>query len=230
MRTTTQDPMLRAITDEARPVTGEPRDYDGLLDLVGTKRFVLIGEASHGTHEFYRERARITRRLVDELGFNAIAVEGDWPDSYRVNRYIMGMSADTHAEAALSDFRRFPAWMWRNQDVLHFVEWLRARNDAHRHPATKARFFGLDLYSLRASMEAVVGYLDRVDPHEAQRARERYSCFDHVGGEGQAYGYALAHEAAIPCEDEVVAQLIELRRRADAYLRRDGWVAEDELF
>ena len=120
--------------------------------------------------------------------------------------------------------------MWRNRDVLSFVEWLRTRNDAHRHQATKARFYGLDLYSLRASMEAVVEYLDRVDPEEARRARERYSCFDDVGGEGQAYGYGLAFSGAIPCENEVVAQLIELRQRADAYLRRDGWIAEDEFF
>jgi erythromycin esterase-like protein len=107
---------------------------------------------------------------------------------------------------------------------------MRARNDAHAHPATKARFYGLDLYSLRASIEAVIEYLDRVDPAEARRARARYSCFDHVAGEGQAYGYALAHQGAVPCENEVVAQLLELRSRADAYLRRDGWVAEDELF
>ena len=142
----------------------------------------------------------------------------------------MGLSNDPDANTALSDFRRFPAWMWRNRDVLAFVDWLRARNDAHRHQATKARFYGLDLYSLRASMEAVVEYLDRVDPDEARRARERYSCFDAVGGEGQAYGYELAFSGAIPCENEVVAQLVELRRRADAYLRRDGWIAEDEYF
>jgi erythromycin esterase-like protein len=92
------------------------------------------------------------------------------------------------------------------------------------------RFYGLDLYSLRASIEAVIEYLDRVDPGEASRARERYSCFDHIGAEGQAYGYALAYSGAIPCENEVVAQLVELRRRSDVYLRRDGWVAEDELF
>ena len=119
--------------------------------------------------------------------------------------------------------------MWRNQDELHFVEWLRARNEAHR-PATKARFYGLDLYSLQASIEAVIDYLERVDPAEARRARDRYSCFDHVGAEGKAYGYALAYRNAIPCENEVVAQLISLRSRADAYLRRDGWIAEDELF
>jgi erythromycin esterase-like protein len=218
------------MSEYCHPVTGENTDYDSLLDLIGDRRFVLIGEASHGTHDFYRERARITRRLIDERGFTAVAVEADWPDAYRVNRYVMGLSDDKNADAALSDFRRFPAWMWRNRDVLAFIEWLRARNDAHVNAATKARFYGLDLYSLRASIEAVVDYLDRVDPEEAKRARARYSCFDHVGAEGQQYGYALAYAGAIPCENEVVTQLIELRRKADAYLRRDGWVADDEFF
>jgi erythromycin esterase-like protein len=219
-----------AIEEHCHPITGEHGDYGALLDLVGDRRFVLIGEASHGTQDFYRERARITRHLIDDRGFTAVAVEADWPDAYRVNRYVMGLSDDVDADAALSDFRRFPAWMWRNREVLGFVEWLRVRNAAHAHPATKARFYGLDLYSLRASMEAVVDYLDRVDPDEAIRARARYSCFDHVGGEGQRYGYALAFSGAIPCENEAVAQLIELRRRADGYLRRDGWIADDEFF
>jgi erythromycin esterase-like protein len=218
------------MSEDCHPVTGENTDYDSLLDLIGDRRFVLIGESSHGTHEFYRERARITRRLIDERGFTAVAVEADWPDAYRVNRYVMGLSDDPNANAALSDFRRFPAWMWRNRDVLAFVEWLRARNDAHVNVITKARFYGLDLYSLRASIEAVVDYLDRVDPEEAKRARARYSCFDHVDAEGQQYGYALAYAGAIPCENEVVTQLIELRRKADAYLRRDGWIADDEFF
>jgi erythromycin esterase-like protein len=221
---------LSELAKMSHPITGAGADYDALLDLVGTRRVVLIGEASHGTHEFYRERARITRRLIDELGFNAVAIEGDWPDAYRVNRYVMGLSDDRNADVALSDFRRFPAWMWRNRDVVGFVEWLRARNASCSHPASKTRFYGLDLYSLRASIEAVIGYLDRVDPAEAERARKRYSCFDHVGAEGQAYGYALAYQGALPCENEVVAQLIELRRRSEGYLRRDGWVAEDELF
>lgn len=228
MRTTTA-PVFRGLDAVGHAVTGSGGDYDALLDLVGDRRLVLIGESTHGTHDFYRERARITRRLVDELGFNAVAVEADWPDAYRVNRYVMGLSGDPDGGAALSDFRRFPAWMWRNQDVLHFVEWLRARNAAMAHPAMKARFFGLDLYSLQASIEAVVAYLDRVDPEEARRARERYSCFDHVGAEGQAYGFALAYQGALPCENEVVTQLLELRRRSEAYLRRDGWIAEDEL-
>ena len=211
-------------------VTGAPSDYDALLERIGSRRVVLIGEASHGTHEFYRERARITRRLIDEHGFTAVAVEGDWPDAYRVNRYVMDLTDDPDARSALGDFERFPAWMWRNRDVVDFVEWLRARNAAHRDPATKARFYGLDLYSLRASMEAVVRYLERIDPAEAVRARARYACFDHVAGEGQAYGYALAFQGALPCENEVVTQLVELRRRAELYLRRDGWLAEDEQF
>ena len=219
-----------SIADFANVITGEREDYDSLLDLIGDRSFVLIGEASHGTQEFYRERARITRRLVDECGFNAVAVEADWPDAYRVNRFVMGLSHEADAESALSDFRRFPAWMWRNVDVAAFVEWLRVRNQAHVNPITKVRFYGLDLYSLRASIEAVIGYLDQVDPFEAARARERYSCFDQVGGEGQAYGYGLATSAVIPCENEVVTQLVELRRRADAYLRRDGWIADDEFF
>lgn len=214
----------------ARPIEGATADYDGLVGLVGDRRIVLIGEASHGTHEFYRERARLTQRLIDERGFNAVAVEADWPDAYRVNRYVMGMSADATAPAALADFRRFPAWMWRNHDVVRFVEWLRARNGSHRHPGSKVRFLGLDLYSLAASIEAVIAYLDRVDPAEAERARGRYACFDHVGADGQRYGYGLAYEGRPPCEDEVVRQLLELRRRSDAYLRRDGWIAEDELF
>lgn len=210
------------------PVEGDRSDYDDLIELVGDRRVVLIGEATHGTHEFYRERARITQRLIDECGFNAVAAEADWPDAYRVNRYVMGLSDDPDAPTALMDFRRFPAWMWRNADVVRFVEWLRVRNASQSHPAGRARFYGLDLYSLRASIEAVIAYLERVDPAEARRARERYSCFDHAGGDGQAYGYAVARLGKIPCENEVVAQLLEMRRRAEAYLRRDGWVAEDE--
>jgi erythromycin esterase-like protein len=145
---------VRTLNRLARPVTGAVEDYDELLGLVGGRRLVLIGEASHGTHEFYRERARITRRLIDELGFNAVTIEGDWPDTYRVNRYVMGDSNDGDANTSLKGFRRFPTWMWRNRDVLAFVQWLRARNDAQSSPSAKVGFYGLDLYSLRASIEA----------------------------------------------------------------------------
>ena len=214
----------------AIPIGGTRDDYDALLQLVGDRRFVLLGEASHGSHEFYRERARITQRLIEEKGFNAVAVEADWPDAYRVNRYVMGESGDADAHRALAGFQRFPAWMWRNRDVVGFVEWLRARNDAHAHDQTKARFYGLDLYSLRASIEAVVAYLDAVDPDAARAARERYSCFDHVGDDGAQYGRSVALDLKLPCEREVVAELVDLRRRADLFLARDGWAAEDDFF
>jgi erythromycin esterase-like protein len=227
--TTTAETDGITITGEAVGLTGAGDDYDRLLELVGDRRIVLLGEATHGTHEFYRERARITQRLIEEKGFTAVAVEADWPDAYRVNRYVLGQSADENATAALTDFRRFPAWMWRNADVVRFVEWLRARNDAH-HPPTKARFYGLDLYSLRASMEAVITYLDSVDAEAAAAARGRYSCFDHVRGEGPEYGHAMALNVMVPCENEVVAQLISLRRQAARLLARDGWAAADEFF
>ena len=221
---------LASLGRAARPIEGRDDDYDELLAEISDRRVVLIGEATHGSHDFYLERARITQRLIEDHGFTVVAVEADWPDAYRVNRYVMGLSNDRSAGEALADFRRFPTWMWRNTEVVQFVDWLRERNDKISDPLRMARFHGLDLYSLRTSIEAVVAYLDTIDPDEAQRARARYSCFDHVGAEGQAYGFALAQQRAIPCEDEVVAQLVSLRRQAAEYARRDGWLAEDELF
>jgi len=199
---------------EIVPVLGRDGDYEQLLDWIGDRRFVLIGEASHGTHEFYRERARITKLLIERKGFVAVAVEADWPDAYRVNRYVLGQSDDKTAESSLIDFERFPGWMWRNADVVDFVAWLRRHNDGCLDERHKARFYGLDLYSLRASMEAVVNYLEAADPLAAQRARDRYSCFDIVGGEGANYGHAVTMGWHPSCEREVVAELVDLRRQA----------------
>jgi erythromycin esterase-like protein len=207
-----------------------PGDLRPLLDLVGENRFTLLGEASHGTHEFYFERAEITKRLITEKGYNAVAVEADWPDAYRVNRYVRGVSTDASADAALSGFKRFPTWMWRNEVIVDFVEWLREYNRT-QPPARKVGFYGIDLYSLFASMEAVLTYLDRVDPEAAKRARFRYSCFDHFGEDTQAYGYAASFGMSRTCEHEVVAQLVEITRRAagDA-AARDGRAEPEELF
>src|SRR5258706_5652259 len=140
------------------------QDYDPLIELIGDAHFVLIGEASHGTHEFYRERASITRRLITEKGFTAVAVEADWPDAYRVNRYVRGIDDDNTPEEALAGFKRFPVWMWRNTVVLDFVQWLRAYNASLPSTTRQTGFYGLDLYSLLASMEEVIRYLDKVDP------------------------------------------------------------------
>ncbi|MBU3748958.1 MAG: hypothetical protein FGM52_00635 [Mycobacterium sp.] len=207
-----------------------PRDV--LDDLIGDARVVLIGESSHGTHEFYDARAEITKWLIEEKGFNAVAAEADWPDAYRVNRYVRGLGDDDTPEQALRGFERFPAWMWRNTVVRDFVGWLRWHNgrcaaDGRRQTG----FYGLDLYSLHRSMQEVVGYLDGVDPAAAARARARYACFDHsTGDDGQAYGYAAAFGAGPSCERQAVEQLIELQRNTGEYLRTDGELAEDELF
>ena len=153
--------------------------YKALIERVGSARVVLIGEASHGTHEFYRERAEITQRLIEQKGFAAVAVEADWPDALRVNRYVTGTSDDADAADALAGFRRFPTWMWRNADVLDFVGWLRDFNEL-RERRSRVGFYGLDLYSLQTSIEAVIQYLERVDPPAAELARKHYSCFYEI--------------------------------------------------
>jgi len=200
------------------------------MKLIGDARFVLIGEASHGTHEFYRERAQITKRLIAEKGFAAVAVEADFPDAYRINRYVRAEGFDRDAIESLAGFERFPSWMWRNADVLDFVGWLRTHNDDLPAAAAKVGFYGLDLYSLHTSIGAVLTYLDKIDPEGANRARERYSCFDHFGDDTQAYGYATAFGIAESCEDEVVGQLVEMHRRAAELASRDGRVARDDFF
>ena len=205
--------LLEGLREHLQPLTGDARQSDGLLALIGRARFALLGEASHGTHDFYRERAEITKRLITEKGFTAVAVEADWPDAWRVNRYVRGLSDDADADAALSGFQRFPAWMWRNMVVRDFVEWLRKHNTG-LSPLRQVGFYGLDLYSLFSSIQAVLTYLDRVDPPAASRARSRYTCFDHAAEDSQAYGYAASFGLKGSCEDEVVQQLREMNRRA----------------
>ena len=218
-----------ALAAAARPLTGGPGDYDALMNLVGDARFVLIGEATHGTHEFYEERARITQRLIREKGFTAVAVEADWPDAYRVNRYVRGEGSDTDANAALSGFERFPAWMWRNTDVSAFVDWLRTHN-AGVKAGPKVGFYGLDLYSLFTSVREVLNYLDQVDPVAAQEARRRYACFDHYDEDSQQYGYATGIGLSESCQQGVLTQLQELQQRAFDYMQADGASSEDAFF
>ena len=207
-----------------------PREV--LEELIGDARVVLIGESSHGTHEFYEARAEITKWLIEEKGFCAVAAEADWPDAYRVNRYVRGLGVDENADEALRGFERFPAWMWRNTVVRDFVDWLRIRNRRHEsNGQQQAGFYGLDLYSLHRSMQEVISYLEKIDPRAAARARQRYACFDHASADdGQAYGFAAAFGAGPSCENQAVEQLVEIQRNALAYARRDGLLAEDELF
>ena len=224
-----QPDALAVARERVVPLKGDAAQYDALLEGIGDARVVLLGEATHGTHEFYKERAYITRRLVTEKGFAAVAVEADWPDAYRINRFVRGTGPDEEAIQAVGDFGRFPTWMWRNADVLDFIGWLRSHNETL--PADKrAGFYGLDLYSLRASMQAVLRYLDKVDPEGARRARRRYGCFDQFGEEMQEYGYAASFGLHTSCEREVVSQLLELHRQRAEYASRDGRVAADEFF
>lgn len=199
----------------------EASDYSGLLDAIGDASIVLLGEASHGTHEFYEQRANITRALIEQKGFHAVAVEADWPAALRVHRYINQESADQSALESLGDFTRFPAWMWGNTVILDFVEWLKGRGTG---------FYGIDLYSLYASIEAVLDYLEAVDPEAAQRAHHRYACFEHFWEDPQSYGYASTSGRTESCEDDVVRQLLELRTKAGDYAGRDGKLGEDEFF
>jgi erythromycin esterase-like protein/predicted phosphoribosyltransferase len=229
MRGRTELALIRAAV--VPTADGTPADHE-LFDLVGDAHLVLIGGASHGTAEFYAARADMTRRLIEERGFCAVAAEADWPDAYRVNRYVRGRGGDSTAEEALRGFERFPAWMWRNAAVLEFAGWLREHNDrSGRDDRAQAGFYGLDLYSLFRSVHEVITYLDRVDPAAAARARERYACFDHFSAnDPQVYGFVAAFGAGESCERDVVEQLADLQRHAPEYGRRDGLMAEDELF
>lgn len=220
-------PVLDAIRGEARVLSGNDRDYDPLLRMVGDRAFVLLGEASHGTHEFYAMRTEITRRLIEEMGFDAVAVEADWPDAYRLNRFVRG-AGDSALDQAFGDFQRFPTWMWRNQDVRTFIQWLHAFNARNSEPS-RVGFYGLDLYSLYRSADAVIDYLEDVDPDQAAIARRLYVGLDHVR-DPQDYGYEAAFGLRPPCRDEAAALLTDLVRKKAAYLSRDGRAAQDEQF
>jgi erythromycin esterase-like protein len=204
------------------------------MNLARGKRVVLLGEASHGTHEFYRIRGEITKRLIREEGFNAVAVEADWPDSYRVNQFVRGIGNDEEAVEALGGFRRFPQWMWRNTDVLDFIGWLRNWNDSlgtdKEEEKRKAGFYGLDLYSLNASRAAVLGYLRVHDPILANEVAERYACFDQFGDDAQRYGLLASHGKSGDCEQEVISVLTELHKGRSHLLGHDGLMAEDAYF
>ncbi len=232
--TTETEILRRSVT----PLTGGPADFDRLIELARDKQVVLLGEASHGTHEFYKVRAEITKRLIRELGFNAVAVEADWPDAYRVNRYLMGKGGDPEVIDALGGFKRFPQWMWRNTDVLDFIGWLRNWNESvedHRRKGMAngsflTGFYGLDLYSLNASMQAVLNSLDEIDPVVAKRVAGHYACFDHYDHDTHRYGLLAGSGIADSCRKHVIAAITELQARKESYLSKDGTRAADDFF
>lgn len=220
--------VLQSLRRHLRPLPASAADDPALVARIAQASIALLGEASHGTHEFYAERAALTRRLIAEHGCRAVVVEADWPDAWRVDRYVRGLSDDSDANAALSGFERFPTWMWRNTVVRDFVEWLRDHNRG-KPAREQAGFYGMDLYSLFRSVRAVLEYLDQADPDAARRARSRYACFDHFAEDSQAYGYATAFGMQASCEDGVIQQLRDLNRRA-ADILPAGSVDRDEVF
>lgn len=215
--------------EAARPVTGGEDDYDALMELVGDNRFVLLGEQTHGTHEFYRERARITQRLIREKGFSAVTIEGNWQDAYRVNRYIRGLGDDRSPEQALASFSEFPTWMWRNAEMRDLVAWLREHN-ASRPEEGRAGFYGLDLYGVIASSDAVVAALERLDPEAAARARQRYRCFSRYRGDLQTYGRETAARPSWSCERGAREEVRELEQRVAREAESAAPARREELF
>jgi erythromycin esterase-like protein len=209
------------IRECAQPLADiEGADLDPLLERIGGARLVLLGEATHGTAEFYDMRARITRELIRHHGFSMVAVEADWPDAARIDRFVRHLPPGPSDEAAA--FTRFPTWMWRNEQVHRFGEWLREWNRTVEDPAQRVSFHGLDLYSLYTSIEAVLRYLDDVDPGAARLARHRYGCLMPWERDPADYGQAAISGQYRICEGQVVAMLGDMLQRRLDYARHDG--------
>lgn len=207
-------PLASTLRSRAHVLSETPRDYDALVALVGGRSFVLLGEATHGTHEFYRMRAEITRRLIEEHNFDAVALEADWPDTYEIHRHVLGLDS-RKLDDVLASYQRFPTWMWRNAEFRAFVEWLKLHNTSAA-PQSRVGVYGLDLYSLYRSADAVIAYLDQVDPDQAAAARRLYTCLDHVR-DPQEYGYAAEAGLRPACREAAAKLLIELVRKAPEY-------------
>lgn len=221
--------LVDIVTTAAEPIDETEKHYSTLLNKIGDARFVLIGEETHGTQEFYQTRIEITKQLISKKGFMAIAIEGDWPNAYHIHRYIQGIGNKDLSEKALSGFTRFPTWMWRNQTLPPFLRWLRTHNDNLSPFDKKIGFYGLDLYSLYASMQAVIDYLSKVDAEAAERARQRYACFEHAKLDPQMYGYLASQHVRQSCVKEAVEQLLEMQYHAIHYIQEDA-LAEDDFF
>lgn len=201
------------------------KDLDPLLQQIGDSKIVLLGEASHGTSQYYQWRAEISKRLIAEKGFNFIAVEGDWPDCYRVNRYVKGYpDAGPRAYEVLSSFNRWPTWMWANMEMVYFIEWLKGFN-LKKPKDKRVGFYGLDVYSLWESLDAVVNYLQKVNPEEVGNAKKAYQCFEPFAQDVEHYALTTAFVPG-SCEKEVVKMLASLRRQLALYKDK----GREELF
>jgi len=222
--------LIELLPKKALQLKRHPADYDPILQAMGDAKVVMIGEATHGTHEFYKIREEITKRLIEEKKFSFVAVEGDWPDVYRINRYVCGKSKDKTAKEALGDFTRFPRWMWRNEVVENFVEWLKNHNDKFEDVNEKVRFYGLDLYSLFRSADLVIDYLNKVDPKAADIARQRYGTMNLYRDREFEYAKDVMLGIAPSREKEVLDMLVHMMKKGREYAQQGGFVNGDEVY
>src|SRR5688500_4234173 len=205
--------LVEKVAELAYPLEGS-EDLDPLLEQIGEARYVLLGEASHGTSDYYTWRSRLSQRLIQEKGFSFIAVEGDWPDCYSLNRYIKGYAdAGESAQQVLHAFERWPTWMWANWEIVALTKWLWQYNEGQ---SKKVGFYGLDVYSLWESMHSIIDYLQKIDPEAAKAAQRAYMCFEPYGEDVQAYAWATTM-VPTTCEDEVIQLLSEVRNRVQQY-------------
>jgi len=216
------------VSQYIHPIIDEPQDFDIVMHHIAEASIVLMGEATHGTREFYDARADIAKRLIIEKGFRTIALEADFPDTYHVNQYINFQSKDKSVKEALGDFKRFPQWMWRNESMIAFIEWLCEFNDSQ--PVEKrVQIYGLDLYSLHRSIAVLIAELEKIDPQVAQEAKKQYACFD-VYKDPQEYGYYASMLPDKSCHEAVIKQLQEMKRKEVNFFAYDQLNPLEEKF
>jgi erythromycin esterase-like protein len=222
--------MASCLRKAAHPLLDASDDFTPLVELIGDKPIVLLGESTHGTHEFYHARMLIARRLIEERGFESIVLEADWPDCLHLNRHLHAHESDSYTMASLDAFKRFPQWMWRNSDFLAMADWLFVHNRKET-TANQVSVFGMDLYSLYTSIREVIHYLDRVDPQAGQRARDAYSCFAGYERDPVRYGRAIRIGTKASCEKDATRMLVDLNQRAtQGILQNQTNPSDDELF
>jgi erythromycin esterase-like protein len=221
---------VNLIKKYSHPISGNARDYDPLMKMIGDARFVLLGEATHGTHEFYRARALITKRLIEEKGFDAVVIEADWTDAFRANEFVRADSEDQTAEQSLSGFTRFPKWMWRNADFRDLVASIRSYNRSGKPGISRVGIYGMDLYGLSESTEAVIEYLKKTEPEAGNQAAKRYSCFARYGDKPEQYGYDVSRDGKRSCEKQALEQFQEMEKRFNAWLKNTNRQRDEALF
>jgi erythromycin esterase-like protein len=226
--------LLKGIAKSALPLQNLPHDFDALLSCIDKceTEIVMIGEATHGTFEFYQYRAELTKKLITEYGFSIVAVEADWPDAYRVNRYVRTnfSTKDKTPAKALGNFQRFPTWLWRNTVMTEFISWLRDYNIQQHDISNECGFYGLDIYSLQNSKEEVIKYLNQVDPKLASTVRKYYGCLDRFSCDPDTYSYKVGLGLSSDCRDAVIKALNDMLKREEDIMAADNLPEEDSYF